>query len=397
MLDFAASLLAELERWMLTASPAMVDLNTFCDTSDKLVGPVSVVEEVQRRLHTDEVPPGPPPAAAPCPARAPEPPARGCGACTRQHQRAATQRAGASAQEVSRKRRYGRLQKAMGDVSLLAGSPSDAADHYATALELARVSGDAIWAGASLEGVACAKARGRRARARPAPAAPLARAGRAADGPGRAAQVLDACLSSGALRSLSLPAPGSPPESPPRHQAVAALQAEAAASAAPSGASRASSGFGGPAFWAALREVDDLERDVRELLAEARQVLRRRGALSLVVRAPRARARARSPARGAARAPTARARSRQVEQDLAYARLLAGLHGVRARREVADLVGGLVEVGAGLPLPEDKLTTIMEAAQVPPACRAAPRARPPAARRPAPGAARSPGAPAARR
>ena len=57
MLDFAASLLAELERWMLTASPAMVDLNTFCDTSDKLVGPVSVVEEVQRRLHTDEVPP----------------------------------------------------------------------------------------------------------------------------------------------------------------------------------------------------------------------------------------------------------------------------------------------------------------------------------------------------
>jgi len=86
--------------------------------------------------------------------------------------------AGARAQEVSRKRRYGRLQKAMGDVSLLAGSPSDAADHYATALELARVSGDAVWAGASLEGVACAKARGRRARARPAPAAPLARTAR---------------------------------------------------------------------------------------------------------------------------------------------------------------------------------------------------------------------------
>lgn len=54
----------------------------------------------------------------------------------------------------------------------------------------------------------------------------------------------------------------------------------------------------------------------------------------------------------------------QVEQDLAYARLLAGLHGVRARREVGDLVSCLVEVGAGLPLPEDKLVTIMEAAQV---------------------------------
>ena len=52
-----------------------------------------------------------------------------------------------------------------------------------------------------------------------------------------------------------------------------------------------------------------------------------------------------------------------MEQDLAYARLLAGLHGVRARREVAELVGFLVEVGAGLPLSEDKLTTIMEAAQ----------------------------------
>ena len=55
MLDFAASLLAELERWMLTANPAMVNLNSFCDTSDKFVAPTSVVEEVQRRLHIDEV------------------------------------------------------------------------------------------------------------------------------------------------------------------------------------------------------------------------------------------------------------------------------------------------------------------------------------------------------
>ncbi|KAK9837091.1 hypothetical protein WJX81_002340 [Elliptochloris bilobata] len=260
MLDFAASLLAELERWMLTASPAMVDLSSFCDTSDKFVAPTSVVEEVQRRLHTDE--------------------------------------------EMQRKRRYGRLQKAMGDISLLAGSPSDAADHYATALELARTSSDAVWAGAALEGIASAK-------------------------------VLDACLSSGALRSLSLPAIDSPPESPPRNSKIAQLQAQEAATATSSVASHASSGFGGSAFWAALREVEDLERDVRDLLGEARQILRRRGALSLL-----------------------------VEQDLAYARLLAGLHGVRARHEVAELVGFLVETGAGLPLSEDKLTTIMEAAQV---------------------------------
>jgi hypothetical protein len=55
MLDFAASMLAELERWMLTAGPAMIDLNTICDTSDKFMSSVSVVEEVQRRLYTDEV------------------------------------------------------------------------------------------------------------------------------------------------------------------------------------------------------------------------------------------------------------------------------------------------------------------------------------------------------
>ena len=55
MLDFAASMLAELERWMLTAGPAMIDLNNFCDTSDKLMSSASVVEEVQKRLYTDEV------------------------------------------------------------------------------------------------------------------------------------------------------------------------------------------------------------------------------------------------------------------------------------------------------------------------------------------------------
>ena len=57
MLDFAASMLAELERWMLTAGPAMIDLSTFCDTSDKLMSSASVVEEVQKRLYTDEARP----------------------------------------------------------------------------------------------------------------------------------------------------------------------------------------------------------------------------------------------------------------------------------------------------------------------------------------------------
>ncbi len=56
-----------------------------------------------------------------------------------------------------RKKRYGRLQKAMGDISLLAGSPSDAFDHYITATELSQTSNDWVWRAAALEGTAQAK------------------------------------------------------------------------------------------------------------------------------------------------------------------------------------------------------------------------------------------------
>ncbi len=52
-----------------------------------------------------------------------------------------------------------------------------------------------------------------------------------------------------------------------------------------------------------------------------------------------------------------------MEQDLAWARFLTGLHGSKARREVSFLVSGVVEYGAGLQLTEDKLVNIMEAAQ----------------------------------
>ena len=37
---------------------------------------------------------------------------------------------------------------------------------------------------------------------------------------------------------------------------------------------------------------------------------------------------------------------------------------MQARREVSELVSSMVEAGGGLPLPEDRLLTIMEAAQV---------------------------------
>jgi hypothetical protein len=56
MHDFAASLLVELERWMLIASPAMVDLNTFLDTAPDFGSNPSALEEVSKRLYNDEVP-----------------------------------------------------------------------------------------------------------------------------------------------------------------------------------------------------------------------------------------------------------------------------------------------------------------------------------------------------
>lgn len=64
MCDFAACLLAELERWMLSATPAMIDLNSFADTSDYFTAPSSALEEVSKRLYTDEVIPLPLDAAA---------------------------------------------------------------------------------------------------------------------------------------------------------------------------------------------------------------------------------------------------------------------------------------------------------------------------------------------
>ncbi len=41
--------------------------------------------------------------------------------------------------EEKEKRRWGRLQKAKGDMCLMAGSPRDGYDHYKSAMELAKV------------------------------------------------------------------------------------------------------------------------------------------------------------------------------------------------------------------------------------------------------------------
>eukprot|EP00897_Mesotaenium_endlicherianum_P008114 jgi/Mesen1/7330/ME000376S06481 len=59
-----------------------------------------------------------------------------------------------SSEEVSKakKRRLGRTQKTMGDYCLLAASPLDAHAHYATAMELARLTGDHFWLAGAIEG-----------------------------------------------------------------------------------------------------------------------------------------------------------------------------------------------------------------------------------------------------
>ncbi|KAG8082572.1 hypothetical protein GUJ93_ZPchr0014g47469 [Zizania palustris] len=56
----------------------------------------------------------------------------------------------------AKKRRLGRAQKIIGDYCLLAGSPADANAHYATAIELARLTGDVFWHAGALEGSVCA-------------------------------------------------------------------------------------------------------------------------------------------------------------------------------------------------------------------------------------------------
>ena len=190
-------------------------------------------------------------------------------------------------------------------------------------------------------------------------------------------QIMEACITSGALRlgddasETGLPQPKANPLGPLRDLRLTSLQIQDAVS----NASRTSSGFGGPQFWAALcssgleQEVQHLFplscmvqdasavvsgtlwctrtplspadasvicMQVRSMFFDARMTYRRKGALALL-----------------------------VEQDLKLARFLAGLHGHKARREVSEIVTFMVENGTLLPLPEDRLLTVIEAAQVP--------------------------------
>lgn len=109
MHDFAACMLDDLEQRMLTVSPQNISLSSYIDSRDFLGPALSSV-------------------------------------------------AFASEDEPQRtKRKYARVQKAMGDYALLSGSPLDAAEHYATAVDLARVSQDWVYVAAASEGLISAK------------------------------------------------------------------------------------------------------------------------------------------------------------------------------------------------------------------------------------------------
>ena len=115
-------------------------------------------------------------------------------------------------------------------------------------------------------------------------------------------------------------------------------------------------------------QAKSLESDVRYQLTEARIVLRRRSVIPLMVGQLST---ASLDTQAGAACETSMLKFDtdcvtlvQVEHDLAWVRLLIGLHGMRARKEVNEIVSGIVEMGAALQYTEDKLTNIMEAAQV---------------------------------
>ena len=239
--------------------------------------------------------------------------------------------AAATDDELREKRRWGRLQKAKGDVALLAGSPRDALEHYRSGLELSKAAGDAVWAAAALEGLAHARV-----------ADTLAGGSGGGGGGGEGSPTRRAALASsaaaagpgGAGAAAAGAAEDTPSEGSPRRAPVGGGPSPSEASA--------DDGFGPPppvnaAMWALLRAAPGLDGEVGDLMAEARAWLRRRGgALAL-----------------------------QVESALQHARFLAGVRGARAARpEGLDLLGAALEAVPQLPLLEDRLVALVEAAQV---------------------------------
>lgn len=248
MYDFAASMLNVLEQKILTVSPSTVSLDSYVDSPAFLGSGLSAVI-----FSTED--------------------------------------------EASRtKRKYGRVQKAMGDYALLAGSPMDAIDHYNTALELARGASDWIYVAAALEGIVSSK-------------------------------LLHEATSNDAFPTSadSVFSDGGDP---------AGAEATTAAGAAKA-ADTSMDPFGRRQFWDTLRHNDALHDELSKLLDDCKAAIRKRPALPML-----------------------------VESELRYARLLAGLKATEARNKVCKLAASVQRAAEILPLPEDRLVALMEAASV---------------------------------
>ena len=286
--ELGAELLRGAERGMLSASAAGVSLATDADLCPDAAGAVAAAAAAQ--------------AAAAALASASSTPV------------SPTSSAAASAaaeDDATRRRRHCRLTKSLGDAALLAGSPDDAATHYAAAADLARSAGDAAWQSASLEGLAAAKVVSAAMKvsssppsssfgevARPAPPA-------AASAPAAATEEASRPSASSASSShLSLFTPID------HHSRLLAAQL---------------SGDAGPAAY----------DEVRPLLAEARAVCRRKCGVAL---------RASCAARGA--------------------RAAALLRGRGARALAVDVAAELSSSLGALTRPEDALAALAEAADV---------------------------------
>lgn len=348
--DFAACVLASLEAWMLTASPAMISLSTLTDTSEftgVAIPPYSAEDDAGRT-----------------------------------------------------KRKYARVQKLMGDYSLLAGSPLDAVDHYNTAVELGRASLDFTIAAAAIEGYVAAKllhaavsndaflinaasvfrdesawrsprnsigmksgdgdttSEGEIERTKRttssstrAPKSPHSRSPSPVESfkppqtPGEetggdtisstTSPTTSSLREDEELNTTTSPSPEHIEDANDTEMMLSTTTTTTTSFSEPLSSQGTEQVFDGHQFWDALRRNTGLEEEIRSLIEEAKGFIRKRGGLPLL-----------------------------VEADLRWARLLAGLHGCNARSEATELANAVQLAAEMLPLPEDRLIALTESANI---------------------------------
>jgi hypothetical protein len=182
MHDFGACLLAELERWMLTASPGAMELHGFIDSvefntagavvdssgnsssvlslntstiSSSSSNNIAAGSNTATNAATNAISTTPTTAVVTTSNAATVAPSSSMTISSSSTSSSSSQ---SETNEMKTKRRYVRLQKLFGDYSLLAGSPLDAQEHYSTAADLARTVGDLVYLSGALEGYAASLA-----------------------------------------------------------------------------------------------------------------------------------------------------------------------------------------------------------------------------------------------